>query len=69
MKLENGASDAEILYQVRDYERSQEILNGVNEDLSDRADPFDYCWEQTQRPDGETPITPSRPIPGTYSNI
>lgn len=55
LALEKGANEAELLNQVRDYERNQEILSGAT-DNCDEGDPsvqahtnFDYFWEQSQR--------------------
>ena len=66
LKLEEGESEAEILHQVQDYERNQEILSGVNDrDEVDKGDRFEYCWEKSQRDENsDLPITPSKPIPG-----
>merc|ERR1719219_575736 len=66
LELEEGESEADILHQVRDYERNQEILSGVNDQEElDKADPFDYCWKKIQQAgNSEMPSTPSKPIPG-----
>jgi len=58
--LAQGASEADILCQVQDYERNEEILSGVDGAESDKTYPFDYCWEQSQ----QKHTTPSKPIPG-----
>ena len=47
---------------MRDYERNQEILSGLDANSSDKTYPFDYVWEKTQKSDQA--VTSSRPIPG-----
>merc|ERR1719433_2566676 len=61
LSLEKGASETEVLNQIQDFERNQEILSGVNTADSDKSYPFEYIWEQSQ---GPNQITPSKPIPG-----
>lgn len=65
LPLEAGADEAEVLSQVRDYERNQEILSGVDGAESEKVYPFDYCWEQSQQKGANAlEKSQSRPIPG-----
>lgn len=62
LTLEKGATETEVLSQIQDYERNQEILSGVDGAESSKSYPFEYCWEQSQGAHPER--TPSKPIPG-----
>merc|ERR1712107_251413 len=54
LALNKGASEAELLIQVRDYERNHEILSGAVPSIDENGEPegksypFDYFWEQSQ---------------------
>ena len=77
LPLNSGSSEAELLIQVRDYERNHEILSGASEDLGEdtKSYPFDYFWEQSQGSEARTiPTIPghSRYVkepPGIYQSI
>ena len=60
LALEKGANEAELLIQVRNYERSQEILSGgVVDSEHDEKTNFDYFWEQSQSSEARNiPIIP-----------
>ena len=57
----SGGSDAEIVAQIRTYQKNQSIKSGHSADQECQGeDNFDYCWEQSQ----DQSSTPARPIPG-----
>ena len=57
----SGGSDAEIVAQIRTYQKNQSIKSGNTADQECQGeDNFDYCWEQSQ----DQSSTPARPIPG-----
>jgi len=57
----SGGTDAEIVAQIRTYQKNQSIKSGHSADSECQGeDNFDYCWEQSQ----DQSSTPARPIPG-----
>jgi len=57
--VEEG-TDAEILCQIRKYQKSQAVKSSSKKTDLETEDNFEYCWEQSK----EKMTTPSKPIPG-----
>jgi len=56
----DGGTDAEIVCQIRNYQKSQAAQSINSKGGLEDEDNFEYCWEQSKN----IPSTPSRPIPG-----
>merc|ERR1719481_79572 len=56
--VEEG-TDAEILCQIRKYQKSQAVKSSSKKTDLETEDNFEYCWEQSKEK-----VTPSKPIPG-----
>ena len=56
----NGGTEAEIVCQIRNYQKSQAAQSNNSKGGLEDEDNFEYCWEHSK----EMASTPSRPIPG-----
>ena len=60
LEVKDG-SEADIVTQIRRYQKNQAARSGLRTQEDGGEDNFDYCWEQSM--DQSSP-TPARPIPG-----
>jgi RIO kinase 3 len=55
-----GGTEAEIVCQIRNYQKSQAAQTHTSKGGLEDEDNFEYCWEHSK----DKTVTPSRPIPG-----
>ena len=55
-----AGTEAEILCQIRRYQKTQAVKTAMGEEEEEAGDNFEFCWQESR----DLTRTPSRDIPG-----
>ena len=61
LNIEEGKNDAEILCQLRNYEKDRDAMAGLG---GDDADTFNYCWDKSKSDSTNMSLSAAKLIPG-----